>query len=424
MMLPKMRKWFVWGLINLAIVAFYGLLMRYKIAFSLPFLEQKNLLHAHSHFAFSGWISQMLYSALALQLSRHLPATRVKKYHWLSALNLVCSFGMLVSFTIQGYKFVSIFFSTAAILVSVIYLIAFLKDKAYLPATHTSRRWWQAGLLFNILSALGPFSLAYMMATQSIHHSMYLGSVYFYLHFQYNGWFFFGLLAILAAGLPEDAGSINRYFKILCATVIPTFLLSILWVQLPLWLYILAVAATLVQLAAWVHLIVKVCQSTGRIKDRNGRHWTRWFFYAAMTALTLKLLLQAISAAPGLSQLVFGFRPIVIAYLHLVLLGVYSLYLIGFIFKQQIVVATPFAKVAGIGFMTAVFLNELLLAVQGMAAFNYLPIPYINELLFSAALFLFISATGLALAALYPPFRRNDGRSAATAILPEPLPPT
>ncbi len=413
-----MQKWFAWGLINLTIVALYGLLMRYKIAFSLPFLEQKNLLHAHSHFAFSGWISQILYSALALQLSQHLPATKVQKYHWLLALNLVCSFGMLVSFTIQGYKAVSIFFSTAAILVSVIYLIAFVKDKAYLPATHPSRRWWQAGLLFNILSALGPFSLAYMMATQSIHQWLYLGSVYFYLHFQYNGWFFFGLLAIVVSNRPEAAGSVNRHFKILCATVIPTFLLSILWLHLPLWLYILAVAATVVQLVAWVHLLIKVWQSAGRMKDHNGRHWARWFSYAAMTALTLKLLLQGISVLPGLSQLVFGFRPIVIAYLHLVLLGVYSLYLIGFIFMQQIIFTTPFAKVAGIGFMAAVLFNELLLALQGMAAFYYRPIPYINELLLSAALLLFITAAGLALAALYPPYRRNGCRSAATELLP------
>lgn len=418
MMPPKMRKWFVWGLINLAIVALYGLLMRYKIAFSLPFLEQKNLLHAHSHFAFSGWISQMLYAALALQLSRHLPANKVQKYHWLLALNLVCSFGMLVSFTIQAYKAVSIFFSTAAILVSVIYLIAFLKDKAYLPATHPSRSWWQAGLLFNILSALGPFTLAYMMATQSIHQWLYLGSVYFYLHFQYNGWFFFGLLAIVVSNKPDAAGSVDRYFKILCATVIPTFLLSILWVQLPLWLYIPAVAATVAQLAAWVHLLIKVRQSAGRMKDHNGRHWSRWFSYAATAALTLKLLLQGVSVLPGLSQLVFGFRPIVIAYLHLVLLGVYSLYLVGFMFVQQVIVVTPFAKVAGIGFLAAVLFNELLLAVQGMAAFYYRAIPYINESLFSAALLLFITAAGLALAALYPRFRRNGCGSAGTDLLP------
>lgn len=398
-----MRKWFVWGLANLTIVALYGALMRYKIAFSFPFFEQKNLLHAHSHFAFSGWISQMLYSALALLLSRYLPAPNVKKYHWLSALNLVFSFGMLVSFTIQGYQPVSIFFSTASIVLSIIYLVAFLKDKRYLPVAHPCLRWWQAGLLFNILSALGPFTLAYMMATQFINPSLYLGSVYFYLHFQYSGWFFFGLIAIIVYTRPEAALSLNRHFNLLCATVIPTFLLSVLWLHLPVWLYSLAVAATILQLVTWVHLLLKISLCSRRIKSHNDRPWTRWFSHAAMTALTLKFLLQAISVFPGISQLVFGFRPIVIAYLHLVLLGVYSLYLVGFLFSQKVIVANRFSKVAGFSFMAGVITNELLLAVQGIAAFCYRPVPYINELLLMAALLLLISATCLTLAVLYQP---------------------
>ena len=39
------------GLINLTLVALIGALMRYKIGFEFPFFNQKNLLHAHSHYA-------------------------------------------------------------------------------------------------------------------------------------------------------------------------------------------------------------------------------------------------------------------------------------------------------------------------------------------------------------------------------------
>ena len=45
-------------------------------------------------------------------------------------------------------------------------------------------------------------------------------------------------------------------------------------------------------------------------------------------ALSAKFLLQLGSTIPALSQLGFGFRPIVIAYLHLVLLAVISLFLL------------------------------------------------------------------------------------------------
>ena len=46
---------------NLLIVSFLGVIMRYKIAFYFPFLEQKNIQEAHSHFAFYGWITSAIY---------------------------------------------------------------------------------------------------------------------------------------------------------------------------------------------------------------------------------------------------------------------------------------------------------------------------------------------------------------------------
>ena len=46
--------------VNLAIVALLGVIMRYKILYPLPFVDQKKFLHAHSHFAFSGWVTLAL----------------------------------------------------------------------------------------------------------------------------------------------------------------------------------------------------------------------------------------------------------------------------------------------------------------------------------------------------------------------------
>src|SRR5690606_41744739 len=135
-------------------------------------LEQKYLLHAHSHFAFSGWVSHLLYSGLALTFAPFLERARLKKYNRLLAFNLVCSFGMLVAFTLQGYKAVSITFSTLSIIVAVLYLTAFIRDQRYLRACQ-ARRWWLAGLLINVGSTLGPLSLAYMMATKNLDNNFY-----------------------------------------------------------------------------------------------------------------------------------------------------------------------------------------------------------------------------------------------------------
>jgi hypothetical protein len=56
----QLEKWVGIALVNLSIVALLGVLLRCKQLFPLPFIQYKYLLHAHSHFAFGGWISLAL----------------------------------------------------------------------------------------------------------------------------------------------------------------------------------------------------------------------------------------------------------------------------------------------------------------------------------------------------------------------------
>ena len=397
----NLQNWFYWGLGNLAIVALYGMAMRYKIAFDFPFLQQKNLLHAHSHFAFNGWISQVLYAGLMLVIFPFLTEGKRRKYHLLMVANLIASFGMLFAFTVGGYNVVSISFSTLSIVIAVIYAVFFIKDQKFLPANHPSKKWAITGLLLNVLSALGPFSLAYMMATKHIDPNFYLGSIYYYLHFQYNGWFFFGSMAIAVAYVPATFKSLNKYFWAFAIAVIPTFFLSILWAKLPLSVYVIAVAATFLQLFAWLALLYALVKFYKKHHSEFSLGWAKWLFMLAVIALTVKFVLQAVSVIPSLSQLVFGFRPIVIAYLHLVLLGIYTFFLIGFLFAKKIIQPSKKVKMFTFIFAFGVLCNELFLGIQGVGAFFYFSIPFINILLFGAAIALLIGATGIALTSIW-----------------------
>lgn len=395
----KLEQWFKISLLSLAIVALYGTLMRYKITFDFRFFEQKNLLHAHSHFAFGGWISHFLYCGLALVLGRFLPDGKEKKYERIIAANLLCSFGMLVAFTAQGYGVISIAFSTLTIIVSIIFAVCFIKDAKHFPRSHPSKPWAIMGLLLNVLSSAGPFTLAYILATKNFQHELYLSAVYYYLHFQYSGWFFFGAMAISAAYLPAGALWLNKYFRWFAVAVFLTFFLSVLWVKLPLWLYVVTVLATLLQLAAWIFLLVRTKTVLKPIQPQYPQ-WINLFFYTAVFALTIKFVLQAVSVIPSLSELVFGIRPIVIAYLHLVLLGIYSLFFIGYLFAEGFIRPSKTTKLFAFVFLAGVLLNEVLLATQGFAAFSYIPIPCINEMLFGVAVLLLISAAGMLLSQL------------------------
>ena len=87
-MAKSVQNWLRISLLNLLIVSFIGILLRYKIAFSFPLIDQKHLLHGHSHFAFTGWISQVLMTLLIWVHSKNLGKNLLLKYQWLLYLNL------------------------------------------------------------------------------------------------------------------------------------------------------------------------------------------------------------------------------------------------------------------------------------------------------------------------------------------------
>lgn len=407
------RGWFRTGLFSLAIVALFGSLMRYKIAFDFPYFDQKNLLHAHSHFAFGGWLTHMLYTSLVWCMNGLLPAEKRRRYHVLIALNLLFSFGMLFAFTAQGYGPVSILFSTLTIAVAIAFFGVYTGDARRFAPAQAFTRWARMGLFLNVFSAAGPLFLAYMMATRNIDMQRYLGSVYYYLHFQYSGWFFFASMSLLVFYLPQKNDLFRSAYRVFSVTVFISFFLSILWAHLPVWLVVITSLAAIAQLLAWLRLLRAFAGDLRALPGRLPARWISWFLYGAVLSMTLKFVLQTVSAIPHLSQLVFGFRPIVIAYLHLVLLGVYSLFLVGWLFVRGVLTLNKTARSGSFIFLAGVVLNETLLAVQGFASFAYVPIPYIHEALLLVALLLLTGAALLAWSAVSPSATSSATSSAA-----------
>lgn len=385
------RKWLQFSFVNLLLVATLGIILRYKILFSLPFVDQKHLLHAHSHFAFAGWVTHTLMVFMVQYLSAQTTEPVFKKYRFLLVANLVTAYGMLLSFPFEGYGPWSISFSTLSILVSYAFTIRFLGDLKKTKQRQASHPWFRFALFCNVFSSLGAFGLAFMMATHTIHQNWYLLAVYFFLHFQYNGWFFFACSGLLISRLQHIASlkhAFNRGFWLFALSCLPAYFLSALWLPLPLMAYIIVVASALAQLAGTGIMFNAMRRSKENIRELfhvKGR----WLLILAAIALLIKLLLQAGSTHPALSQLAFGFRPIIIGYLHLVLLGVISIFLLGYMLSTQLVTVTR-ARINGIRiFVTAILFNETALMVQGIAALIYQSVPYINHLLLSAALLLF-----------------------------------
>ncbi|MES2330710.1 MAG: hypothetical protein V4539_13990 [Bacteroidota bacterium] len=386
-------RWLKLSFLNLVLIALIGVIMRYKIAFSFPFLDQKHLLHGHSHFAFAGWITHTLMVLIVAVISNKTENFSYAKYRILLYANLLTAYGMLISFPIQGYGFWSISFSTLSIFVSYAFAIVCWKDlnRSSCPVSHLP---FKAALVLNALSSIGPFTLAFMMATKNIHQSWYLASVYYFLHFQYNGWFFFAILGLVFSKIEHLIFLRSRLLKIyryFIAACIPAYFLSVLWLPIPAWLYWVIVAAAVAQIKAWFSFI-GLCRRYKHELSQVFLKPGRGLLLLAAIALTIKFLLQLGSTIPSLSQLAFGFRPIVIGYLHLVLLGVISIFLVGYIISFQLVTVSKKLLTGIYIFVAGIIVNELLLMIQGIASLNYIVTPYINEGLLATALILFIGA--------------------------------
>ncbi|MGL2967204.1 hypothetical protein [Flavobacterium sp. XGLA_31] len=384
------KFWLKFSLINLCIVASLGLLMRYKIGFEFPYFNQKSLQHSHSHFAFGGWISHTLMVLLIHFLQKRLKEFNSTKYNKIIIANLVCSYGMLISFILQGYGLYSIFFSTASILVAYVFGYSFFKDVKPLNQKLLAVNWFKSAVGFNILSSAGTFYLAYMMATKNVYQDEYLASIYYYLHFQYNGWFFFGCMGLLFDFFnlkKEESSFYQTSFKLFFASCIPAYFLSTLWLNLPLWLYIITVIAAFTQVYSWFRLLYILSKRKLEMLE-NYPFFLRYILLFVAFALSVKLLLQLGSTIPSVSQLAFGFRPIVIAYLHLVLLAIISLFLLFYIYANSLFHSNQKIKYGIILFSVGVLLNEIVLAIQGIASFSYTVIPFVNQMLFGIAILL------------------------------------
>lgn len=99
-----------------------------------------------------------------------------------------------------------------------------------------------------------------------------------------------------------------------------------------------------------------------------------------------------LSVIPFLSHYAFGFRPVVIGYLHLSFLGIISFFIIGYVNQILSEVQLHLSKAGILIFVTGVLIQEIILMCQGLEAIEVELLPHANIILLYAAI---VMATGL-----------------------------
>ena len=385
--------WLKFSVFNFLIVALLGVTMRYKILYSMPFLDQKHLQEAHSHFAFYGWITNVIYVLILNYMHKINAQIDLKKYEKLIVVNLIASFTMLGAFLYGGYFWASIAGSTVALLCSFVFFFFFVRDAKKIQ--DFSKFWFLAGLFFAVISSVGVFNLGYMMMSKTATQDLYLASEYYYLHFQYNGFFIFSCIGFLLFSMKQAGSGISEkqnklIFWLLFVGCVIGYGLSVLWMKMPVSIFAVIVVATIMQTIGAVLLFVFIKKNwTNLVLKWSPMH--RFVLLYAGFAFAVKIALQLGSTIPALNQFAFGFRNVVIAYLQLVLLMCIATFLVNQILATHYFTITNKLLMGFKLLLLGIFLNELILGLMGVFSIKYISIPFANEMLLGVSVLMFAS---------------------------------
>lgn len=358
--------WISFCIFNFLIIAVLGTILRIYAIIPLDFFTFQHIREAHSHFAFYGWITALIYFFVAKNFQEKYPYISTKKYYILMIINQISSYGMLFSFMYNGYFWLSILFSTIALLGNFAYFFFLMKDTN--NSSSLEIPWLKAGGFFSIFSSIGIFSLAYLMATKGQNVDLHRASTYFYLHYQYNGFFLFSCIGLLLHTLQSKNSIFPKLTNKICFYLLflGTFLgyiLSILWLNIPNYLYFLSNSLAVIQIIGISILAIFIFKNWKKISV-NYTKVQSILFYVFGIAILLKFFLQFISTFPFFVS-IFNNLNLVIAYLHLVLLMGFSLFFIWKILETNLFIITKTLSISIFSLILGIIFNEIILLISG-----------------------------------------------------------
>lgn len=362
-----------WVGVNFLVLSIFGVLLRYMQLYDVPSLNYQFILHAHSHFAFSGWMFFSIALLIALLCSDGEMGTGFKT---VLLLTLVSAYGMLASFSWQGYKLVSISFSTLFMVVT--FRFTYLVFKNHLMKTRVNTiafKLIRGSLVLLCLSALGPFALGPLAASGLKNTQYYQDAIYFYLHFQMNGFMLLAALGLLASTMPGNTLTSHqgRWLNLFIFSAIPLYFIFTLWGKPCNGLWILACIAAGLNLVSWLALCFYF---------KNNWHYLSFLERAALIALTIKCIFQLFVCIPAIGNWTFLNRNLIIGYIHLLTLGIIMPLLIGQFIRTGLIKSCKLITTVNILYIILVVVYLTLLFIQPLLSLFSVIIPGYQFLLF------------------------------------------
>jgi len=365
------RFWLTVSLFNLCIAALLGFILRSKIVFDVPWINYLNVLDAHSHFTFGGWVTLALLVLLVYELLPEIFCKR-KIYTWVFGLIFLTSIGNLLAMIVTGNIFLANLFFTLFFLTAYVFAWFFIRHIRIAKPNKTVYLLTVAATVSLVLSSAGPFTIFYLHATGTPHTYFFRDALYVYLHLQYNGFFTLSVFALLFNKLYSGLSAMQRrnahiFSVLLCLSILPSLFLSFLWQEPNELFRQIAIVGSILTLAAALSFIFSAIPILNFFK--TDAPIQRFIIVLSMSAFLTKMILQSLTIIKSVGNAVFGNRPVIIGFLHLVFLAFVTPFILGWLARGRILsLKIKLTSDALIIFMLSAIGNEGLLMVQGVGA--------------------------------------------------------
>ena len=386
------RKDIQWAFLYFIITILLGLSLRVSYIADV-FFNIRHVTHSHSHIGLLGWIYTILSSLICQYFLRE---TDRKPYFILFLCTQFCILGMLFSFPFGGYFLYSIIFSSLFIICTYCFSIFFLKrSKKYnfirfsisksvdvendKPLSLKFVHW---GIYFLILSSIGIWLLPVAIVKAGKGSDWYNSALYFFLHFQYNGWFLAVLFGLLVGEIEHKSLLNSKRLKgALYNFVIGTIgSVTLSWVGFfnePI-LYIIGNISGFLLLASIFELYRAYMQL------EKPAFLMQMFLLLCM----LKTIFMFLGSFPWIAEVVLPNREFVISYLHFTFLGVIGFGVLHFL-EKNLHIHFPYWSLSL--YTTAFVGSEILITYKGIAILCELFVPdnyYLLLVVFSSLFFI------------------------------------
>ncbi len=354
------------------VAAILGVILRASYTTEIP-ITYRYVVHSHSHIALLGWV----YMALTTLLYKlFLEGQGLEKgYRNLFLFTQLTLVGMLVTFPFTGYALFSIIFSTLFLFASYWFAWLFINNTPLALKRTNSYRCIKAALIYLVISSIGPWALGGIMSTLGPTSDWYRIAIYYYLHFQYNGWMIMALFGILFFVLEQNNIVLpKKTFKIFYWAVnlgiVLTFFLSVLFTKPGAFLFFISGLGGLLQLWALAMLF----KLDRELNNPWGTIFSKFEFgllKISVFLLAIKMILQLLTSLPFFANLATTVLDFTIGYLHWTFLGVVSISLFLFMdYFGMIRIPKNFIRLYLFGFLA----TEGIIFYKGIATWLRLPL--------------------------------------------------